>query len=179
MKKVLILLAMALCGTTLASAAVINVTCNPNPAAYLGQSGGGVESCLASQIPGGEVVVGATIQYVFDFQFDEFNNGTKSVDFSFDNSVGAAYDWAIVGATDATTPMLSPLFNVAPGDFAAIVAGFSVTDSYTGASTAITGATFSKNIVITTRDPTIPEPSTWGLLGLGLAFLGLRRRRKQ
>ena len=161
---------------SVAHATVITATCTPNPNAILGQSGGGNETCSFSGIPGGATINNITYEYIFDFQFASFNPGTKTVAFSFTGPSNASFSGT---ATTANRPVDSGVLNVTAGTFALFTgASFAVADTYTGASSAITGGTFSKNFTLDyTAASTTPEPMTYAMMGLGLSLLALARRK--
>ena len=175
MKKIfLVTLFLAL--ASVAQAVVITATCNPNPNAILGQNGGSTETCSFSGIPGGAIINSITYEYIFDFQFASFNTGTKTVAFSFTGPSNASFSGT---ATTGNRPVDSGVQNVTAGTFGLFTgASFSVADAYTGASTAITGGTFSKNFTLTYTPSTVtPEPITYAMMGLGLSLLAIARRK--
>lgn len=178
MKKTLVVSIFLALGS-IAQATIITAICNPNPLVVLGQSGGGNEVCSFSNIPNGSTINTVTAEYVFDFQFNNFDPGTKTVDFSFTGP--GTYSFAST-ATLANRPLDSGIMNVASADFSLFTgASFSVVDSFTGASTAITGGTFSKNFTLdytaASNNSSTPEPQTYAMMGVGLSLMALARRK--
>ena len=162
---------------SIAQATNITAICNPNPLSVLGQSGGGNEVCSFSNIPNGSVVNTVTAEYIFDFQFNNFNPGIKTVDFTF--SAPGTYSFSGT-ATLANRPLDSGIINVASADFGLFTGpSFNIVDSYTGASSAITGGTFSKNFTLdyTAASGNTPEPLSYAMMGVGLGLIALGRRK--
>lgn len=176
MKRLLLICFATLSLSAVGSAVTISATCTPNPAPYLGQNGGGNEVC-AFALPGGATVNSITAQYIFDFQFNGFNPGAKAASFSFD-APGTSADFSGTATDPGGRPVTSSVLNIAAGEWSLYTgANFTVVDAYTGASSAVTGGTFSKMFTLDYTDTTVPEPSAYAMIGLGLGALALLRRK--
>jgi hypothetical protein len=170
----------ALLFTGLASvgqAAVINLTCVPNPIIIAGTSGAGEEVCDTSPLVGGTInSIFVTLNYDFLTAGDPTGASTT---FLF-NLPGTSVDFGAGLVIDlGNRPATNGGVFVDAGEFGLWTAGASVSifDSFVG-NTPVSGASFSK-IITVDYESAIPEPASVALLGLGLLTIGgLSRRRK-
>lgn len=163
------------------NAATITMTCTPSPVALLGSSGTGTENCPgftgALAVPAGGTINSITMNWAFDFQFDERTPGSRNTDFSFDPP-GTGLD--VAGTANVGTRPVFGTVTITSG-FTAFLSAFTVLDSFTGASASVTGGTFNKTFVVDYTGivtDTTPEPATIALVGLALIGLGVLRKRQ-
>ena len=165
--------------TSVAHASVISIPCTEN--VYSGQSNSGQSSaCGAFAAPVGTEITALSYRFSIDFQFNEQNGGSVSLTAALNGN----------GAADVSGVMLNPLNRpvvgnviVAPADWAAFLSGGSIATSYVGASSAVTGATFSATVNFTYEiipiQGDVPESSTLLLTGGTLIFAMLVKRRAE
>ncbi len=194
MKKLLLVSLATLALSLTSSAATITWNCATTGAVQglSGQSGSNTVTTACTTIdlaaPLGSIFTNVTMNFVLDFTFNNFDPGAKSTTwavnalgtnldvagFVVDNS-GGANQRPHAGSTSTSNAADLALYSAlgtGPINFAA------GTISYTGASTAVTGGTADMQIILTYTS-SVPEPSTFALLGSALVGIGMIAHRKR
>ncbi len=162
---------------TMAQATVIVAVCTPAPAVYSGQSGSGIESCVASYGGSNITINSVTMQTGVRVLVDPFLTATLTAAYSMTSSVGG------LATSGTANNVANDLQSVSCPDQACndafLFGSWIVTDNYTGVA-GVAGASFNKRFTIdyTAGAITNPEPSSFGLLAAGLIGLGLKRRQR-
>lgn len=159
---------------SMAQAATIVSACIPAPATYIGVSGGGTENCTIGTAPGGSTINSVTYAATFDGVYDGFLTG-GSITYTLTGPGGQVLGSSVVQG--------GPQSNVSAACNAACLAdiadgAFTVIDAFTGNGAAVTGATFNKRVTIDyTPQGTVPEPSTYAMMAVGLVGFYMVRRK--
>ena len=180
MKKFLLLASMMLVCLA-ANAAIITANCTAFPVTFTNGAGSSSVTCPGFTPAPGELLTAVSLSYSADYQFGIA--GTNSVQVTF-TPQGPTANWS-----PASTP-LTVTGGISSG---AIPTGSA---NYTGAiSNAVFANSFNVNVssqvlqgavatssgaamVNYTFTPSVPEPSTFVLLGSALAAVGIIRRRR-
>lgn len=150
--------------------------CTPKPGVFLGQSNTGTESCTVTYQAGAIVVTGISAVAYFDGLYDPIQpNGGSSIQFSMTTpGFGTA-----TGSQSGGGPIQGPIA-LAPVNLALYTPMFTVTDSYTGSSNGVVGASFNKTFTVSyTYDNAVPEPASFAMIGGGLLALAAFARRRR
>jgi hypothetical protein len=173
--------AAAVCALTLAMSAhaaptVFNFATDPGSPASASLTSCGA-NCFSMSGSGG--FAGTDLFSVLDFTF---NNGVQSGTWSFDNGtdlLAGTFSASFSQFTDtAFAGSLSYVVTETAGTFAGLTGGGTSTVSGVGDGPGFYNYTEQGSLTLNAV-AAVPEPSTYALLGLGLAFCGYQVRRRK